>query len=62
MRDIFKNRSVKCMKVAQGKVYAGCMDSSIQVGLKTIIPYIKFIRIEYSMLCNRELNSGVDDK
>lgn len=45
MRDIFKNRSVKCMKVAQGKVYAGCMDSSIQVGLKTIIPYIKFIRI-----------------
>lgn len=30
MRDVFKNKSVKCMKVSQGKVYTGCIDSSIQ--------------------------------
>ncbi|KAK6161099.1 hypothetical protein DH2020_004480 [Rehmannia glutinosa] len=29
-KDIFKNKRVKCIKVSQGKVYAGCMDSSIQ--------------------------------
>ncbi|KAL0414749.1 UNVERIFIED_CONTAM: putative E3 ubiquitin-protein ligase LIN [Sesamum radiatum] len=29
-KDIFKNKRVKCIRVAQGKVYAGCMDSSIQ--------------------------------
>lgn len=29
-KDVFKNKRVKCMRVAQGKVYAGCSDSSIQ--------------------------------
>ncbi|XP_027115995.1 putative E3 ubiquitin-protein ligase LIN-1 isoform X1 [Coffea arabica] len=29
-KDIFKNKSVKAMTVVQGKVYAGCVDSSIQ--------------------------------
>ncbi|PIN02643.1 hypothetical protein CDL12_24836 [Handroanthus impetiginosus] len=29
-KEIFKNKRVKCMRVAQGKVYAGCTDSSIQ--------------------------------
>lgn len=29
-KDVFKNKCVKCMRVAQGKVYAGCSDSSIQ--------------------------------
>ncbi|KAK4425868.1 putative E3 ubiquitin-protein ligase LIN [Sesamum alatum] len=29
-KDVFKNKRVKCIRVAQGKVYAGCMDSSIQ--------------------------------
>ncbi|XP_057772122.1 putative E3 ubiquitin-protein ligase LIN-1 [Salvia miltiorrhiza] len=28
-RDVLKNKRVKCMRVAQGKVYTGCMDSSI---------------------------------
>ncbi|KAG6431180.1 hypothetical protein SASPL_109257 [Salvia splendens] len=28
-RDVVKNKNVKCMRVAQGKVYAGCVDSSI---------------------------------
>lgn len=28
-RDVVKNKRVKCMRVAQGKVYAGCVDSSI---------------------------------
>ncbi|KAL8481497.1 hypothetical protein ACS0TY_027852 [Phlomoides rotata] len=30
VRDVFKNKRVKCTRVLQGKVYAGCMDSSIQ--------------------------------
>ncbi|GFP92067.1 hypothetical protein PHJA_001350800 [Phtheirospermum japonicum] len=29
-KDVFKNKRVKCIKVAHGKVYAGFMDSSIQ--------------------------------
>ncbi|CAI9118834.1 OLC1v1020461C1 [Oldenlandia corymbosa var. corymbosa] len=29
-KDVFKHKRVKTMKVTQGKVYAGCMDSSIQ--------------------------------
>lgn len=29
-RDVFKNKRVKCTRVSQGKVYAGCTDSSIQ--------------------------------
>ncbi|GFP94685.1 putative E3 ubiquitin-protein ligase lin [Phtheirospermum japonicum] len=29
-KDVFKNKRVKCIKVAHEKVYAGCMDSSIQ--------------------------------
>ncbi|KAI3469373.1 hypothetical protein Pfo_026036 [Paulownia fortunei] len=29
-KDIFKNKRVKCIRVTQGKVYAGCTDSSIQ--------------------------------
>lgn len=33
VKDICKNKQVKCIKEAQGKVYIGCMDSSIQVGL-----------------------------
>ncbi|KAL1548460.1 putative E3 ubiquitin-protein ligase LIN-1 isoform X1 [Salvia divinorum] len=28
-RDVVKNKHVKCMRVAQGRVYAGCVDSSI---------------------------------
>ncbi|KAL2459268.1 Transducin/WD40 repeat-like superfamily protein [Forsythia ovata] len=30
VRDIFNSKRVKCIRVAQGKVYVGCMDSSIQ--------------------------------
>lgn len=30
IKDICKNKQVKCIKEAQGKVYIGCMDSSIQ--------------------------------
>lgn len=30
VKDICKARKVKCMKLANGKVYAGCTDSSIQ--------------------------------
>ncbi|KAK7303780.1 hypothetical protein RJT34_14696 [Clitoria ternatea] len=40
VRDIFKGKHVKCMVVAQGKLYIGCTDSSIQ---------------EYSTTYNREL-------
>ncbi|KAL9161312.1 hypothetical protein ABFS82_07G013400 [Erythranthe guttata] len=29
-KDVFKNKRVKCLNVTQGKVYAGCTDSSIQ--------------------------------
>ncbi|KAG8369930.1 hypothetical protein BUALT_Bualt14G0064500 [Buddleja alternifolia] len=29
-KDVFKNKRVKCVKLSQGKVYAGCTDSSIQ--------------------------------
>ncbi|CAK9138979.1 unnamed protein product [Ilex paraguariensis] len=29
-KDLFKNKHVKCIRVAQGKVYVGCKDSSIQ--------------------------------
>ncbi|GER52179.1 transducin/WD40 repeat-like superfamily protein [Striga asiatica] len=29
-KDVFKNKRVKCVRVSQGKVYGGCMDSSIQ--------------------------------
>ncbi|KAL3626532.1 hypothetical protein CASFOL_030081 [Castilleja foliolosa] len=29
-KDVFKNNRVKCIKVAHGKVYGGCIDSSIQ--------------------------------
>ncbi|ESW10915.1 hypothetical protein PHAVU_009G249000 [Phaseolus vulgaris] len=39
-RDILKGKNVKCMTVAQGKLYIGCTDSSIQ---------------EYSTTHNREL-------
>ncbi|KAJ0602906.1 putative [Myosin heavy-chain] kinase transcription factor WD40-like family [Helianthus annuus] len=30
VKDVFKNKNVKCIKACQGKVYIGCMDSSIQ--------------------------------
>ncbi|KAI7743452.1 hypothetical protein M8C21_011303, partial [Ambrosia artemisiifolia] len=30
VKDVFKNKNVKCIKASQGKVYIGCMDSSIQ--------------------------------
>ncbi|XP_055961330.1 putative E3 ubiquitin-protein ligase LIN-1 isoform X2 [Mercurialis annua] len=30
VKDVFKNKKVKCMSAMQGKLYAGCMDSSIQ--------------------------------
>ncbi|XP_027359906.1 putative E3 ubiquitin-protein ligase LIN-1 isoform X1 [Abrus precatorius] len=40
IRDIFKGKHVKCMAIAQGKLYIGCTDSSIQ---------------EYSTTHNREL-------
>ncbi|KAK9068062.1 hypothetical protein SSX86_012173 [Deinandra increscens subsp. villosa] len=30
VNDIFKNKHVKCIRASQGKVYIGCMDSSIQ--------------------------------
>ncbi|KAL8210166.1 hypothetical protein R6Q57_006898 [Mikania cordata] len=30
VKDIFKNKHVKCIRANQGKVYIGCMDSSIQ--------------------------------
>ncbi|KAL7596995.1 hypothetical protein Lser_V15G30708 [Lactuca serriola] len=29
VKDVFKNKNVKCMRASQGKVYIGCMDSSI---------------------------------
>ncbi|KAG5555082.1 hypothetical protein RHGRI_012572 [Rhododendron griersonianum] len=29
-RDLYKSKPVKCVRVIQGKVYVGCMDSSIQ--------------------------------
>ncbi|KAJ0716758.1 putative [Myosin heavy-chain] kinase transcription factor WD40-like family [Helianthus annuus] len=29
-KDIFKNKNVKCIRASQGKLYIGCMDSSIQ--------------------------------
>ncbi|CAA0817506.1 Transducin/WD40 repeat-like superfamily protein [Striga hermonthica] len=29
-KDVFKNKCVKCVRVSQGKVYGGCIDSSIQ--------------------------------
>ncbi|KAI3804404.1 hypothetical protein L1987_25912 [Smallanthus sonchifolius] len=29
-KDVFKNKNVKCIKASLGKVYIGCMDSSIQ--------------------------------
>ncbi|KAI4317580.1 hypothetical protein L6164_025441 [Bauhinia variegata] len=40
VKDIFKDKHVKCMAVVQGKVYVGCTDSSIQ---------------EYSTTYNREI-------
>nr|XP_043629685.1 putative E3 ubiquitin-protein ligase LIN isoform X2 [Erigeron canadensis] len=30
VKDVLKNKNVKCIKASQGKVYIGCMDSSIQ--------------------------------
>ncbi|KAK6161171.1 hypothetical protein DH2020_004552 [Rehmannia glutinosa] len=42
-KDIFKNKRVKCVKVSQGKVYAGCMDSSIQDWRKSSKPQISMV-------------------
>ncbi|KAK1430498.1 hypothetical protein QVD17_13281 [Tagetes erecta] len=30
VKDVFKNKKVKCIRASQGKVYIGCTDSSIQ--------------------------------
>ncbi|KVH91984.1 Armadillo-type fold, partial [Cynara cardunculus var. scolymus] len=30
VKDVFKHKHVKCIRASQGKVYIGCMDSSIQ--------------------------------
>ena len=32
VKDAFKSKHVKCIRASQGKIYVGCMDSSIQVG------------------------------
>lgn len=36
VKDICKSKHVKCVRVVQGRLYIGCMDSSIQVGLRVL--------------------------
>lgn len=40
VKDNCKSKKVNCLAVVQGKIYAGCKDSSIQVGLKVLFKEI----------------------
>lgn len=55
--DIFKSKRVKCIRVAQGKLYVGCMDSSIQELVITNSRQLEIKAPSKSWMQNKPINS-----
>ncbi|CAA3003071.1 E3 ubiquitin- ligase LIN [Olea europaea subsp. europaea] len=57
VNDVFKSKRVKCTRVAQGKLYIGCMDSSIQELVITNSRQLEIKAPSKSWMQNKPINS-----